>query len=160
VKITDGKLTGHNTDIPGFRDSLAAVYPHPPGGKALVAGTGGASRSVVCALNKYFEFDRIDVVSRTPSQDQWSYQTVQRTGLGDYFLIVNTTPLGQTPDVHSKPALPYDTLTPGQVLYDLVYNPVMTQFLEQGMHRGCLTVGGMDMLIRQAELSWEIWQDR
>lgn len=157
VKIEDGKLSGYNTDVPGFRDTLSAVYDRPPGGKALVLGSGGASKAVVYALETYFEFDGVEVVSRNPSHGQLSYQTVADSGLGAYSLIINTTPLGQYPDVGLRPDLPYDTLNSGHILYDLVYNPAVTAFLEEGRKRGCVTVGGMDMLIRQAELSWEIW---
>jgi shikimate dehydrogenase len=157
VKVQDGLLHGHNTDVLGFRDSLAAFCKAGPGGKALVLGTGGASRAVVYSLRTYFEFDEIHLASRTPDTGQVSYEALGRQGLQDYSLIVNTTAVGQFPKAEERLPLPFDTLHPGQYLYDLIYNPAVTSFLAEGQRRGCHCLGGMEMLIGQAEQAWQIW---
>jgi shikimate dehydrogenase len=107
-------------------------------------------------LERFFEFDEIRLVSRTPASGQLSYGELQ--DLSAYKLVVNTTPVGQFPQADEKPALPYASLRRGQHLYDLIYNPDPTAFLQEGMARGCHTHGGLQMLILQAERAWEIWQ--
>ena len=158
--IKAGKIVGiHNTDIYGFSESLRRFYPHPDG-RALILGTGGAAKAVYAVLNEPVFFKSVEWVSRAPNDPViLSYEEVHARGLQDYDLIVNTTPLGMYPEVETAPDLPYDTLRPGQYLFDLVYNPAETRFLSLGKARGCEVKNGLEMLHLQAEKAWEIWQD-
>lgn len=159
VLVDEGRMLGFNTDVIGFRDSLAQFYPEGPGGNALVLGTGGASKAVVYVLEHFFAFDRVDVVSRNPSGSLLGYEQLHETGIGDYRLIINTTPVGMVPHEKEELPLPWRTLRRGQYLYDLIYNPERTPFLQHGERHGCHTLNGMDMLIRQADAAWEIWSE-
>lgn len=158
IKISKGQTTGYNTDYLGFKLSLQN-WLSPPFNqyKALVLGTGGASKAVIAALNdlqipyKY--------VSRQATQQSMSYQDLQNTKgmLDSYRLIINTTPLGMSPNIHDAPTIPYDQITTSHYFYDLVYNPAETLFLKYGKDRGAKTKNGLEMLELQAEKAWEIW---
>ena len=156
VNIKEGILTGYNTDVVGFEQSLLPfLKPHHT--KALVLGTGGASAAVVFVLKKLgieFQF-----VSRTVSDDSISYESITEEMMADYTLLVNTTPLGMYPNTEESPAIPYQYLTDKHHLYDLVYNPAETKFLEKGRLQGATTQNGYEMLILQAEESWRIWNN-
>ncbi|MEE6186138.1 Shikimate dehydrogenase (NADP(+)) [Mycovorax composti] len=153
IKIKDGKLTGFNTDAPAFRESLLQqLQPHH--NKALVLGTGGAAKAVVHVLRGLgipFTY-----VSRS-SGSGLVYEELSREIMEEYPLIINTTPLGSFPKVDTAPAIPYEYLTERHYLYDLVYNPAKTLFLQQGEERGATIKNGYEMLVGQAELSWKIW---
>lgn len=155
IRITKkGKLKGYNTDEYGFRKSLQPlVKKHHK--KALILGTGGASKAVQYALQKL----GIDYtfVSRNPTKNQLSYQELSRQVMNDYLLLINCTPLGTYPNVEDCPAIPYHFLTSSHILYDLVYNPEETAFLLKGKERGATTKNGMEMLELQAEKAWKIW---
>lgn len=156
VNIKDGILTGYNTDVTGFEQSISPfLQPHHT--KALVFGTGGASAAVVFVLKKL----GIDVqyVSRTVSENAIGYESVDETMLSTHHLLVNTTPVGMYPNVEGSPAIPYQYLTSQHHLCDLVYNPVETKFLEKGRLQGTTTQNGYEMLILQAEESWRIWNE-
>lgn len=158
VLIVNEHRIGYNTDVIGFRDSLAEFYTGEVGGKALVLGSGGASKAVQYALDHFFAFDEIHVASRTEvGGDHISYFDLQETGLSDYRLIVNASPVGMYPNGNEKPDIPYDTLNEDTWLFDLVYNPEETRFMQEGIKRGLPVCNGLDMLIRQAEAAWEIW---
>lgn len=158
VLVENGKLRGHNTDVIGFRDSLVNFYDEDPGGKALILGTGGASKAVVYVLEHFFQFDEVRFASRTPSHsDHLSYAEIADSGLEDYQLIINATPVGMYPEQGEFPDLPYVTLNRKNHLYDLVYNPEETVFLKKGREQQCHIKNGMEMLIAQAEASWKIW---
>jgi shikimate dehydrogenase len=158
VAFRDGLAIGHNTDVIGFRDSLAEVYEAEPGGKALILGTGGAAKAVQFALQHYFEFDEIAFASRKEgAADTVTYAQLAEQGLGGYRLIVNATPLGMFPEVDQCPDLDLATLHPDCLVFDLIYNPEETKLLSSARARGCPTRNGLDMLIRQAEASWAIW---
>lgn len=158
VLVQNGQLKGFNTDVIGFRDSLVSFYDEDPGGKALILGTGGASKAVVYVLEHFFQFDEVRFASRTPSHpDHLSYGEINETGLEDYALIVNATPVGMFPEQGEFPDLPYASLSRKNYLYDLVYNPDETIFLQKGRIQHCHIKNGMAMLIAQAEASWEIW---
>ncbi len=154
IKIQDGKLTGYNTDVIGFATSLEPKLK-PSHKKALVLGTGGAAKAVHYALRQR----GIDVlqVSRTPSELSISYEDIDEQLLSAYTLIINTTPLGMHPDVDKAPDLPYQYLGPEHYLFDLVYNPALTKFLSEGQKMGAEIENGADMLVIQAEASWDIW---
>ncbi len=168
-------LTGHNTDVYGFAKSLEVhqvTNPADPdsgasgaGGHrraAMVLGTGGASKAV-CYVLKHLGWD-ISLVSRNPASGKHgsysllSYQEITHEDMAQHSLIVNTTPLGMAPKVSGYPDIPYKWLTSNHILYDLVYNPETTKFLEFGIMAGCQVIGGLDMLKLQADKSFEIWK--
>ena len=156
---TDGSRTGYNSDYFGFRQSLMdwleALNRVPAGLQALVLGTGGASKAVTVALTD------LDIpykyVSRTQTADTLTYGEVANV-LGDYQLIINGSPVGMYPGVDAAPDLPYNRLTMNHLLYDLVYNPAETKFMQLGHENGAATYNGLRMLELQAEKAWEIWQ--
>jgi shikimate dehydrogenase len=155
IKIENGKLTGYNTDHFGFENSLKP-YLKPQHKKALILGTGGASKAIAFALKKLGI--PYDYVSRTPSDGiKHTYESIAKDGLKGYQIIINSTPIGTFPDLHACPALPYETLTTNHLLFDLIYNPEQTLFLKKGKMQKATTLNGLEMLRLQAEKSWEIW---
>ncbi len=154
VRLHNGELWGYNTDVVGFEQSLLpGLQPHH--NKALVLGTGGAAKAVQYVLRKL----GIDysMVSRTPAAGHLTYADLNEGLIAEHPLIVNTTPLGMYPETEHCPELPYDALTPRHYLYDLVYNPEQTLFLQKGMAAGAQVKNGYDMLVLQAEENWRIW---
>lgn len=154
IQIRDGILSGYNTDAWGFETSLRPLLRswHT---KALILGTGGASKAVEYVLRQLGI--RPLFVSRNPQEGQISYGQLSASLIGDHTLIVNTTPLGTFPRVEQYPDIPYETLTERHLLYDLVYNPAETLFLKKGKEKGAALINGMEMLRLQAEKAWEIW---
>lgn len=150
-------LTGFNTDAPAFRESLLEnliILPET----ALVLGTGGASRSVMHTL---IDMNiRAIPVSRRPVKEGYSYYDLPGDVISEAGLIVNTTPLGTAPATDASPPIDYSFLREGQLLFDLVYNPPVTQFLMMGEEHGCHTVNGEEMFLKQAELAWEVWNQQ
>ena len=150
----DGSISGHNTDVFGFEKSLLELVPDPPK-KALILGTGGASSAIA------YVFDKLNIdfsfVSRSEGDNTINYKAVDASLLPQHLLIINASPVGTFPDIEIAPALPYEGLNKNHVLYDLIYNPLETQFLKEGKTRGCKTSNGLKMLEYQAEKSWEIW---
>lgn len=157
IAFKNGKRIGHNTDCFGFMKSLFPLLEKQHK-QALVLGTGGASKAISHALHSL----GIDVklVSRKPTKNQFSYEDLTTDIISEYFLIVNCTPLGSYPNVKESPKIPYGALTPRHLLYDLTYNPAMTQFLAKGQMQSCKIFNGHKMLEYQAERSWEIWNER
>jgi shikimate dehydrogenase len=154
VNIQNGRLTGYNTDVTGFEQSLLP-FLKPNHTKALVLGTGGASAAVVFVLKKLgIPFQS---VSRNISNDAIRYQDVDQAMLSTHQLVINTTPLGMSPNTDACPTIPYQFLTPAHHLYDLIYNPAETKFLEKGKEQGATIQNGYEMLVLQAEESWRIW---
>jgi len=147
-------LTGYNTDVYGFMTSLKPLL-RPWHTAALVLGNGGAAKAVLYALTQLGI--ETSLVSRAPMAGQFHYGQLDRLVLDKYLLIVNTTPLGTYPDIHTCPEIPYDLLGKRHLLYDLVYNPETTAFLKQGAERGAVVKNGLEMLELQAERNWEIW---
>jgi shikimate dehydrogenase len=154
IRIADGVLRGYNTDTVGFEASLVRkLQPHHD--RALILGTGGASKAVDHVLRKLgIEYL---YVSRNVGHGVLRYEEVTEDILRTHTLVINTTPLGMYPKVDECPPLPYEAIGPGHYLFDLVYNPDRTLFLRQGEERGALVENGYDMLIGQAEESWRIW---
>lgn len=158
VKFAGGKKIGHNTDVVGFREALAAIYEGSPGGNALILGTGGSAKAVRHVLQHYFEFDSILNATRNPvGEAQIGYPALQEMGLGGFKLIVHCTPVGMFPNEDECLDLPYATLNKDCLAFDLIYNPEETRFLVAAREQGCRVSNGMDMLILQAEASWGIW---
>jgi shikimate dehydrogenase len=151
----DYRLKGFNTDVFGFTESLKP-FLKPDTHRALVLGTGGAAKAVAYALGQL----KIAVtwVSRNPSKaGHISYEMVSPRVMADHKLIVNTSPAGMHPNQDTCPPIPYDLITTHHILYDLVYNPQETLFLEQGKKKKATVISGLNMLYLQADKSWEIW---
>lgn len=165
IKIAaDGTTTGYNSDYFGFRETLTDWFKQIHGAdglsilhqtKAIILGTGGASKAVKTALDD-LQIESM-FVSRQPAAGQLSYESVDEKVLQVYNLIINTTPLGTSPSIETFPPIPYHFLTPANYLYDLVYNPEETTFMRKGKERNAHVLNGLPMLYSQAEKSWEIW---
>ncbi|MDB5252312.1 MAG: shikimate dehydrogenase [Flaviaesturariibacter sp.] len=154
IRIENGRLGGFNTDASGFRASIAPrLQPHHQ--KALVFGSGGASKAIQYALREMNIDHRI--VSRKGQPGEMGYEDIDDVVLRNYTLLINTTPLGMYPNIDNDPPLPYEYLGPEHFLYDVIYNPAQTKFLRQGAEKGATTLNGHEMLIGQAEESWAIW---
>lgn len=156
VVITPQGLRGYNTDVYGFGNSLISLIGDARP-KALVLGTGGASKAIVYVLRKLGIDYRM--VSRQSGATAIGYADVTPELLGEYRLIINTTPVGTFPHADEYPNLPYETLSDRHYLFDLVYNPPVTEFLRRGAERGAKILNGYEMLVGQAEKSWEIWNE-
>lgn len=156
TRAVNGKvfLSGHNTDIIGFRESIRKYLPHKPL-NALVLGSGGASKAIVEGL-RVLSIPST-VVSRNPSAEQLSYGDLTEDIILKNEVIVNATPLGMFPNLHSCPEIPYSFISPDHICFDAVYNPLQTLFLRKCKDRGATTINGLDMLHLQAISSWEIW---
>jgi shikimate dehydrogenase len=160
VRVAGGRLSGYNTDAHGFRvglerllgDQLLWDNAKP---RALILGTGGAS----CAVRYILEQASIDyrMVSRAGGDGLLTYEELTPEIIDAHRLIVNTTPLGTSPNIEEKPQIPYDAIGSGHYLYDLVYNPPVTAFLAEGQRRGAATINGEVMFRAQAEKNWAIW---
>lgn len=155
IKVGNEKqLKGYNSDYYGFRRSLEEFLDGNTPGNALVLGNGGASRAIRVALDDMNIPYRL--VSRSAGDDRISYETANMW-LENHTLIINCTPLGTYPAVDTAPGLNYDLIGPDHFLYDLVYNPEETLFMKKGKAQGARTINGYQMLVYQAEKSWEIW---
>lgn len=154
VVIEDNIWTGHNTDAYGFAQSLKPFLPI--NGNALILGTGGASKAVAYTLES-LQIPYLKV-SRSP-EDEHSidYKSLNKDVISQVKLIVNTTPLGTHPNVGESPGIPYEHLGKQHILYDLVYNPSLTLFMKKGLQQGAQALNGYQMLVQQAERSWELW---
>jgi len=148
------RLEGFNTDAYAFEESLKPLLKKHHQ-KALVLGTGGASRAVAYVLEKLGI--AYHLVSRRNIRKQLSYKKLTADIMNEHLLIINTTPLGTAPNIEECPDIPYESLTSKHLLYDLVYNPPETEFLKRGKAKGAVIKNGLEMLHMQAEKSWEIW---
>ncbi|MCK9413165.1 MAG: shikimate dehydrogenase [Prolixibacteraceae bacterium] len=161
VKIdrTGGKISlkGFNTDLIGFRNSiLPLLKTHHK--KSLVLGTGGASKAIVATL-KDLSISTQLVSRETKAGVSISYSQLTEAIMQEYTVVVNTTPLGTFPKTESYPKIPYEYLTDKHLLFDLVYNPPITRFLQKGADHGASTKNGSDMLELQAMAAWRIWTE-
>jgi shikimate dehydrogenase len=147
-------LKGFNTDAYGFEQSLKPLLA-PGHSKALVLGDGGAAKAVKYVLDK-LSIPFI-VVTRRPFEDTIVYEDINQEILEEYTIVINTTPLGMSPNVASFPDLPYQYLTANHLAYDLVYNPEETAFLNKAKVQGAKIKNGLEMLYLQAERSWYLW---
>ena len=150
----DGTLTGYNTDYWGFLNALKpSLQAHH--NKALILGTGGASKAIAYALdllNIEYKF-----VSRDPAVDQFSYAVLDKNILDSYSLIINCTPLGTHPNVEACPDLPFQYISKKHLVFDLIYNPSETSLMKLSAEKGAQTLNGLQMLKLQAEKAWSIW---
>jgi len=154
ILFREGKKYGYNTDIPGFESSLKDFVPSDVN-KALVLGTGGASKAVLFVLKK-LGIQSI-IVSRTATDRTISYSDLSDDIISNNPLIINTTPLGMYPHTETYPEMNYKMINSSHYLYDLVYNPGKTLFLQYGEAQGAHIMNGLPMLIGQAEAAWKIW---
>jgi shikimate dehydrogenase len=161
VKIdrSSGKISlkGFNTDLVGFRNSiLPLLKPHHK--KALILGTGGASKAIVATLNDLAISTQL--VSRMAKAGiSISYSQLTKEIMDEYYVVVNTTPLGTFPKTEAFPEIPFHFLSNKHLLFDLVYNPAVTQFLQKGADQGATITNGLEMLELQAMAAWNIWND-
>jgi shikimate dehydrogenase len=155
VTVKEGHLKGFNTDVYGFEMSIQPFLENHYE-RALILGTGGASKAVIHVLKKWgLDFMQ---VSRNPlSSRMMRYTDINAESIQHFPLVINTTPVGTWPDVEACPDLPYGALTEKHFLFDMVYNPELTAFLAKGKNRGCTTMNGLKMLELQAEKSWALW---
>ncbi len=154
IQFTARGLSGHNTDVFGFKKAISGML-QPGDKKALILGTGGASKAVAYVLGEMNIEYRF--VSRTPGDRQLSYQDLGPEHLPTHTLVINCTPLGTFPNLSQKPPLPYHHISDRHFLFDLIYNPAETLFLKEGLQRGARVLNGQRMLEFQAEKAWEIW---
>ena len=147
-------LKGFNSDVIGFTDSIRPLLKSYHR-KALVLGTGGASKAICRGLeNLGIEWT---YVSRNSGPDRLTYSQLTPMILKEYMVIVNCSPVGMYPKVDQCPSLPYECLTASHLLYDIVYNPTTTLFMKRGAEQGATVKNGIEMLERQAIASWEFW---
>ena len=150
------KLKGYNTDIYGFENSLKPLLKNYHK-KALILGTGGASKAVKHILEKLNIEYLMATRKENPETGKISYSQINKDIIDEFLLIVNTTPLGTYPNVKECADLPYQYITKKHLLYDLVYNPEITAFMQHGKDKGATIINGLKMLRLQAIKSWEIW---
>lgn len=157
IKIVKGKLVGYNTDVIGFEKSLIGKLKSHHN-KALILGNGGASEAVKYVLRKLTI--NFKVVSRKLQVgSDLTYEDLNETIINEHLLMINTSPVGTYPNDTECPAIPYQFITSKHYLFDLVYNPTKTLFLQKGEEYGATIKNGYDMLEIQAEESWRIWND-
>ncbi|WP_299123732.1 shikimate dehydrogenase [uncultured Tenacibaculum sp.] len=150
-----GKLKGFNTDVYGFKKSLKPLLKKHHE-KALILGTGGASKAVAYVLEELGV--KYKFVSRSPEgKKEMSYNELSREIIEACQIIVNCTPLGTYPNIDDCPNIPYESITSKHLLYDLIYNPSETTFLKKGKEKGAVVKNGLEMLEQQAEKAWRIW---
>jgi shikimate dehydrogenase len=155
IVFKNGNLKGYNTDAFGFHQSIKPFFKSQHE-RALILGTGGASKAVEYVLKQY----GVDVLfaSRSETKDNiLNWNDINENVIKHHLLIVNCTPLGMFPNVDSKPEIPYSALTERHLLVDLVYNPDETLFLKLGKENGAKVINGLTMLQQQAEKSWRLW---
>lgn len=156
IQFTKDGPKGFNTDAYGFENSIRPFLQHHHK-KALILGTGGASKAVAFVLSE-LQIDSV-FVSRNPSDEQMSYTDLNDKVFEEYTVLINCTPLGTHPNVEKKPNIPYQAITEKHLLFDLIYNPSKTAFLLEGESRGASICNGHRMLELQADRAWEIWQE-
>ena len=153
--LKEGKIKGFNTDVYGFEKSITQILKgHHQ--KALILGTGGASKAIK------FVFQKLNIeflsVSRNPKNvNMISYKDLSESIINTHSIIVNCSPVGTHPNIEECPNIPYQYLSSKHLLYDLIYNPSKTLFLQKGLERGSTICNGLQMLELQAEKAWEIW---
>lgn len=159
IRFKDGKRQGFNTDSDAFYETIEKWLPKGKKMKGLVLGTGGSSKAVQEALNKL----KVDfrIVSREASKGDLTYDDIKKKPkiITESKLIVNTTPLGMHPNTDGMPPIDHELLGPGHYVYDLIYNPARTMFLQKAEMRGATIKNGLEMLHVQAEKSWQIWNN-
>jgi shikimate dehydrogenase len=159
IKIKDGKLKGFNTDSDAFHETLEKWLPKDNTFKALVLGTGGSSKAVQEALKKLNI--SYQLISRDARKGILSYDDLAKNPslLEESKLIINTTPLGMSQNTEAVPPIDFENIGTDHFVYDLIYNPARTLFLQKAEIRGATIKNGLEMLHVQAEKSWTIWNN-
>ena len=159
IKIKDGKLKGYNTDSDAFLETVEKWLPKDKTFKALILGTGGSSKAVQEALKKLKV--KYSVVSREAGKGNYVYADLEKNPklITESLLIINTTPLGMSPKTEAMPPIDYERIGPDHYVYDLIYNPARTLFLQKAEMRNATIKNGLEMLHIQAEKSWTIWNN-
>lgn len=155
VETNEYSLIGYNTDYIGFKNSISPLINSRIHSKALVLGTGGASKAITHALDE-MNIEWI-YVSRTRGEKRIAYKDVDASLMNSHNVIVNCSPIGTYPKIDECPDIPYEYITENHLLYDLVYNPSETLFLRKGKQNGAITKNGAEMLELQALAAWDIW---
>ncbi|MDR3266443.1 MAG: shikimate dehydrogenase [Tannerella sp.] len=150
------RLEGHNSDIIGFMKSIEPIL-NEKHRKALILGTGGASKAIYHGL-KQLGVSAV-YVSRTKKKECFTYEEITKEIIEEYTVIVNATPVGMYPNANECPDIPYQYLTDSHIIYDLLYNPDETLFMKKGKIHGATVKNGLEMLLLQAFVSWEIWNE-
>lgn len=154
--MENGELIGYNTDFYGFKKAIEPLL-NSNHKKALILGTGGASKAVAYVLEELGI--TYNYVSRTASKKaKFTYKSITEAIISKHQLIINCTPLGTYPQTNACPPIPYDAITPSHLLFDLIYNPEESKFLTVGKLKGAKIRNGLEMLKFQAEKAWKIWQ--
>jgi shikimate dehydrogenase len=149
------ELIGYNSDIIGFEKSFSPLLKEQHK-KALILGTGGAAKGVAFVLNKLgieYKF-----VSRTKNEQNITYEELSSQTIDNYTIIINASPIGTFPNVEKCPDILYEQISSKHLLYDLVYNPEKTLFLQKGEEKGAIIKNGLEMLHEQAIAAWNFWQ--
>ncbi len=154
LRFEENEVVGYNTDAYGFTQSLKQQLRSSDQAALVLGATGGAAKAIIHALNALSI--KVITVSRSGSSD-FTYETLASKLVQETPLIINCTPVGTHPNIENSPKLPYEALHPDHFLFDLVYNPSESHFLKYGKQAGSRIQNGYDMLIYQAERSWEIW---
>ena len=154
ICVYGSTLKGYNTDVRGFEKSFVPLLKKNHR-RALVLGTGGASKAIQFVLKKLgIEYL---LVSRQRSEHTICYEDLDEKYLQTYPVIINCTPVGMVPNEQYAPAIPYEYIGAHNYLYDLIYKPAETKFLQEGKRRGAVVKNGYEMLIIQAEENWRLW---
>lgn len=155
IQVTkEGKLKGYNSDCYGFKKALQPLLQKNHK-KALILGTGGASKGVAFALeelNIEYAF-----VSRSKNTNTIPYDKINEKTFEEYQIVINASPVGTFPNIENYPNIPYQFFSKNHIAFDLIYNPKVTEFLKRALERGAQTKNGYEMLVFQAEKSWDIW---
>ena len=162
IKVThvgkDIKLKGYNSDVIGFTKSIEPMLDKKWHKKALILGTGGASKAIDFGL-RHLGLETV-FVSRYERPDTIQYKNITPEVVQEYNVIVNCTPIGMYPNTEECPLLPYEAMDTHTILYDLIYNPDETLFMKLGAKNGAQTKNGLEMLLLQAFASWEFWHEK
>ena len=152
------ELKGYNSDVIGFTKSIEPMLDKKWHQKALILGTGGASKAIDYGLRS-LGLETV-FVSRYERPNTIQYQSVTPEVVKEYNVIVNCTPLGMYPKTEVCPELPYEAMDSHTILYDLIYNPDETLFMKRGAEYGANVKNGLEMLLLQAFASWEFWHEK
>jgi len=156
IKISKkGKLKGYNTDYYGFKKSIEP-YLNSQHKKALILGTGGASKAIAYALRK-LKIEYAFVSRKSSEKITFTYNELTENDIKNHQIIINCTPLGTYPNIEESPNIPYQAITDHHILFDLIYNPLETKFLALGKAKKAITINGLTMLKLQADKAWKIW---
>lgn len=154
IQVHKHQKKGFNTDWIGFKKSIEPLLQSHHT-KALILGSGGASKAVVYALKQL----RISTAIVSRNKGDFTYQQLNEQLIKEHTIIVNTTPLGTFPEVMLAPELPYHFISKRHLVYDLIYNPQETLFLKKCRENGASIKNGLQMLEIQAEEAWKIWNE-